>query len=1434
MAWNALGAPPRPAPFISLPEKEGCVEAAFRQQVEVPAGRIVRAWTAVSAVHEFVLAINGREACRSRYGRVASAFRLAQEVEDLAPFFKAGSNTLELTVRRWSPGVPSAYLRAEVQVETPDGVVPVAIVTDGTWTGRYGGSREARPVKVADAAPMAPRIRRDQEPLIRPDVPPPLPKAALDALPQIAEMSLWSQQVVTRDPKADAERLMGIFHTPFVAQAYAEAIERANTHMGDSFSINGYPVGNGWVFTALGPWPFVNTTGIVGPEYQYPVQWNPGSTFCGDQVSLAVGGQPVALNDQWMWKIRKTDVVVAAASDPARKLAFYALTLAPPGLKALLRIYAVANTSDAPLQSVVLTNSNPRTKVEGKTLTETIKHGPMPDAAGDGNTRTILTGVLDDLPVEAARDEKANVGSLRISLGDLAPGEARRCLLYHVASLESVNDKPVPSDAEQTLARVKERGYGLLEDTIKYWRDYNATTTHLEAPSPWGQRVADFIDDVKMSVQVQQFERTGAVGPMWFFSDQWIRDACGPVKSFLRTGRFDNAKRVLDYHYLASIACRKILNWLPMDVDIHKPWPPVDDWSQITMSYADRHANCEVPSWIILKHHWYFRSTGDTRTIADHWGYLKRCFTGQFDNPTDKVFRPDFRIPFHGDETYIYSGGEALWPNRYDLQQNSYPGGNITSADSSFELAAAGDALVEMANALGKKDEAAQIAEVTAKIREATERYYWMPDLGMYAQGESVLFPGQLNRYPMGNIQANVVWSGYAKPSDPKAISNALRMTEYLAEESGVFNPIVGYDVTVGMLQGQCLHTLAAINHPWAEKAFHALLMIAGDTTEFSEWMAPGADFRTMYRANRIRPWEAGINLDAALYYLSGFEPDAPNKRFSLTPRLISGPPFLCGDMTLRRLPMGRGAFDLTVADWCKKHPAPERARGYLLASHSPDDVTVTLNALIPSARIRRVRVDNKEVRAKVSKVFSQALATIELRVPSGKELDVQVDYDPLSTKPATVALKPFDPPRPSFEKSDIVVFTALRPQKEKKLLRDLLAEKHKVLCLDATLPTDPATFEAALLTRFGRRTDLLILDDGSMAGPRKDTFWHDPRFDEAVGRFLSRGGVVLETSSRNASSKWLAKTLAPATFSVDYARGADILAMDAPDEKLDRQFYWLDEKQAEACGKWSGYWAGTYTMPYLTLAPGATEPASVPELDEAGPKKLPLVASGAMITDRPLIWGTQEQPHGCMQYEMKATPGKDHLIRIRTWPMPKKGFTLQVTEDDGRTWKPIQTIWVPQPIDPKENGWIDVFLTLPGKYVTKSPTVFRIGEPEGSSGGIGYAGHHSTGAARIWIRDTLEKPPSMGEMNTRSAVAAKLGLPDKGIVSYSSGRIMFDGFTAPYRILGDSGKAALILKPVGRGLYVKTELTSLFPVEAMAAFIAKLLDPSARRAALR
>ena len=1407
------------AATIYLPEKENTRDTYFYKQVEIPQGKILRAWTATNVNHEFKLYINGKLASQSKYGRIPSAFRLAEEIDNIGPYLRPGTNTFAVYAHYWSKGSPGLRLESEVQIETAGGVTKLPIVTDNTWSASYEApdnwnTASFKPQGWEHAkdqgyrgSRMWPRLTKEAEKILKPAAPMPFSDSVMAEFPALKDASDWKQDVFYRDRNAVIENLMKIFQTEFVANRYANLICSPNTHMGDSMSVNGYPVGNGIVFTIIGPYPFLNTTATLGPEYQYPVQWNPGTTFPGDAPQLYVDNALVGMRNQWLWNIRGTDVLVAAGQTNDGKTTFYAVTFAPPGLKSMMRMYIVANDSDQPLKNVEVRNNISRAKPEGKTLRETVTHSPIADAAGDKNTRTMISGVLEDQGVTATFNEQANTGTITIPFGDIQPKAHVKRLMYHVTFLETRNDEPVPSDSEQTLGKIRERNYGLLADTIKYWKGYNAVTTTLQAPGEWGVRTADFIDDVKMLVQTQQFARTGAVGPMWFFSDQWIRDACGPVKAFTRTGKFDSAVASINYHYLSSIACKKILNWLPMDVGIDKDLEPVEDWSKITMNYADRHANCEVPSWEIIKHYWYYRFSGDTKTIADHWGYIKRCYYGQFDNETDKIFRPDYKIPFHGDETYIYSGGEALWENRYDLQQNSYPGGNIFSADSSFELVAAGDALVEMGKAIGKNEDAAEIARINAEIRKKTDEYYWMPDIGSYAQGMSVLFDGQLNRYPMGNIMANVIWAGYLDGKDPKAVSNTLRMMEFLMERSGVMNPILGYDVTVGMLQGQSLYSIAAINHPWAERAFYALLMIAGDTTEFSEWMAPGADYRTMYRANRVRPWEAGINLDAVLYYLSGYEPDAVNKTMSLTPRMPTGvySPMKWDTMTLKNLPMGKGMFDLTVNDTGDERA---RTRTYTIVSRSPDNVTVDLNALIPFGTIKGVTVDGKSVKSATSEVFSQALARTPVTLAAGRTATVAVSYTPKRIEPVMVDFKDFTATRPKFDASDIVIFTSLHPRPNDpnyKLLRDELAKKYKVQPIDATLPTDPATFEAALLTKSGLNSKMLIIGERTMASwARKYSFWWDPKFDEVIGTFLKRGGIVVEANSGNSSSKWLEKTLAPSTFEVDYRRGGNVLAMDKPDEALDKNFYWLDEKAAEECGKWSAYWAGMYTMPY--------------------------VGGDSVISDRALIWGTQEQPHGCMQYTMKTNAGKDHLIRIRTWPFPKKGFTLEVTEDNGKTWNKIDELWVPQPEDQSKNGWVDVYFTLPAKYVTGDTTTFRIGEPEGSSGGIGYDGYKSTGASRVWIRDNTTKPPSMADIKTSSSVAEMMGLPDSGIVSFSGGRIEFKGFVAPYRILGDSTKAALMYKPVEKGFYVKSELTSNFPVDRMVPFVDTLMDPSKRK----
>ncbi|MCS7306488.1 MAG: hypothetical protein NZ602_15435, partial [Thermoguttaceae bacterium] len=60
----------------------------------------------------------------------------------------------------------------------------------------------------------------------------------------------------------------------------------------------------------------------------------------------------------------------------------------------------------------------------------------------------------------------------------------------------------------------------------------------------------------------------------------------------------------------------------------------------------------------------------------------------------------------------------------------------------------------------------------------------------------------------------------------------------------------------------------------------------------------------------------------------------------------------------------------------------------------------------------------------------------------------------------------------------------------------------------------------------------------------------------------------------------------------------------------------------------------------------------------------------------------------------------------------------------------------------------------------------------------------------------------------------------------HSGGIIEFTGFAAPYRILGQSSKAALVVKRIGQGLYIKSELAAETPPELLLQFIQTLLEP--------
>ncbi len=263
-----------------------------------------------------------------------------------------------------------------------------------------------------------------------------------------------------------------------------------------------------------------------------------------------------------------------------------------------------------------------------------------------------------------------------------------------------------------------------------------------------------------------------------------------------------------------------------------------------------------------------------------------------------------------------------------------------------------------------------------------------------------------------------------------------------------------------------------------------------------------------------------------------------------------------------------------------------------------------------------------------------------------------------------------------------------------------------------------------------------------------------------------------------------------------------------AMDEVAAANVGWLDEKPAAKCDdedESAIFWEGEYSLKISGCSAELEYPA--------------------------VAWGQQGKAHASMQYTMKTTPGKDHLICIRTWTNPRKGFSLQIVDDamaalmgEGESWKTIDTVWTEKA---KENEWTDVFLKLPKGHVTDTTTTFRIACPEGSASGCNKDQPKiaSTGAALIRIMDKTEKPAVGAEFATESKLAAELGLPSRGIVGKTKKGMAFEGFEAPYRLLPGKDRAAVIVRRIGDGTYIKMEMDSDFAAEHVPQMVDKLIS---------
>lgn len=876
------------------------------------------------------------------------------------------------------------------------------------------------------------------------------------------------------------------------------------------------PVGNGLVFGYMGPnvWSAALHQ-ITGPHIMLAGVMNNTSAFGPSTVGLSVGGENVTFESATLSRVRGTGIVVTHLT--AKHVTMRVSTYAPFGSKALLRTVSVRNVGDTAINNVRVSATVRRTEVKDGRLFDSFKGST--DGNAMGQTRQLFSGFLEPFEASSTPDR---VGVISTEVGTLAPGAEAVRTQYLVFSMAEEDDH------EKTLADLRQPATSLMTRCADGWKKWLATTVRLDCPD---RRLADLLEETAVSVRVQTADPQKAAGPMEFFAGVWVRDSVGPFKYYLRLGDFETARKMLEFYYRASAYNKVIPNWFPMDIDVTRPVDPKLDWSAVR---TDR---VETPSWLIMQHAWYYRFTGDLAPIREHWEYLQRCLMGQLIDEkgvpyttvnygyTEPVPNTLYRFPHHGDETWIYPGFEVLNSPLFP-EPNDHVHWDQYSADSTWEFVVSAEILTEFAKLLGKQSEAEQLRKIARDSRAACERDYWMPERGFYSPAMGMV---SLDRHqpPFTAVNLNPLWIGYLRPDDPKAISNLTETIKYTYNPNGLLDATETLKVYVGMLPGMFLYNLAAVHHPLAEKALRAMVAVASPSGEYTEkHRTDPTGYRTDFLGHRIRPWEGGINADAALYYLTGLEPSAGSGSISLCPRLPSG----WKDMSVSNQRVGTGRLAIRVAD-------DGSSRKYTLTWTGGRAPRVTFTAEIPHAAIQWIRTSGKEVRAVPRDRWGVSTATFPVTLGT-RPTQIEVRYkrvEPKSVEPVRERYRYVVPKNVPFH--DVVLWLQEPRKTSPQDVRtyELLKDKLRTRIITPFMPASPEWLRPFLL-----RPDGSINAKVFLMGPRSVTdslkyakWWGDPELSRLLTDYMLAGGVLALVKPGETSSEWFGTLLADARYAV-------------------------------------------------------------------------------------------------------------------------------------------------------------------------------------------------------------------------------------------------------------------------------------------------------------
>lgn len=608
-----------------------------------------------------------------------------------------------------------------------------------------------------------------------------------------------------------------------------------------------FGMGNGRVFTLLGldiPLNSLSTT--IGPYYQ-----DVGGYFADQSIHTLVEGDRLNPKEEWMWRVRGTDIILSKTLYYESSLELYTCTFIPREEQAILRKLILVNRGSQPLNDVDL---------ELKIVGDALPQGDfLIQERGDKNMAIWGENQLNQVGNPQLQQYIIPVGT--IDAGDEVVGEL---YYYFYQDTESLTDiqSSITSKSFDTH----------LQETFEWWNEW---MSEVQLPITPDVRVNDLMDSGIVIIQTQ-VDQSGATSNLHRYTSAFVRDTFAITLFYLTIGKFDEAKGFLDYLLKSYTVRHAITNSTSLTLDISSYAPPSDPesfWS--TADFMPGAGKVEAPSYIPLAWYEYYKTTGDIKYLDDHFEYLKYSLLLQ--EKTDEGL-----MGWSGDEDFRYplniamSEGQGLGEDPED---------RYYSFNSAILYVSACEKLAEIADLLGRLADRDLLLSEAQFVRQATETHFWNKAGGFYYIG--IPLPDKSTGaypYPFEDVSPKPVWHGYHTGTEEREKANIQNSKAFLMHADGmIISPFMRdnsllnlYD---GMVPGYWLYTLASTYDPDAQKVYELYNRIASDSGEFCEMHK--ADYSSFHLAHdatgvsaeditaRFRPWETAINLYSLIFYLN-------------------------------------------------------------------------------------------------------------------------------------------------------------------------------------------------------------------------------------------------------------------------------------------------------------------------------------------------------------------------------------------------------------------------------------------------------------------------------------------------------------------------------------------------------------------------------------